>query len=272
MLPIIRSGFPLLKMLVLALILTAPGTAFSRTQQRLISLKPNITRSLIAMGLKDQIVGITKFCDRPNPTAQVVGDYNSFDVEKIVRLKPDLVITSRENASTREFAKLDSLKIPTLLLSFDTWREMLLSLDQLEQKLKSSPTAPGTAKPTLSISLARDIMELKSKTAPLSGKNFVVIVQRTPLMVAGGKSFISTLFSEIGLTNLFQNNAVAWPTIDEEIFIREGPELVFELSHETIPEPEFLGQKVIPLKMEAYLAAPQAVDALQGLIQTLLPP
>ena len=237
---------------------------------RLISLKPNITQSLMALGLSDKIVGITKFCMRPNPTAEIVGDYNSFDVEKIVRLKPDLVITSQENASGRDFYRLTELKIPTLLLNFDTWNNLLASLDELEKKISPAPQSPETVKAIPSVRLSQSLSELRTRAIPLKGKSFVVIVQRVPLMVAGGKSFISTLLTEAGLVNVFENSSGAYPTVDEEIFIREGPELVFELSHEGTASPEFLGQTVIPLKMEDFLASPIAVESLRTLVQQLL--
>lgn len=237
---------------------------------RLVSLKPNITQSLVELGLGNKVVGVTKYCDRPNASAEIVGDYNHFDVEKIVRLKPDLVITSSENASRREFAQLSDLKIPSLLLHFDTWRDLLVSLDELERKLKIPSQQPLSGKPTLSARLSQDLTEIRRQAAALKGKSFVVIVQRVPLMVAGGKSFIGTLLSQVGLNNIFAEAPTAYPTIDEEIFIREGPDLVFELSHEESPEPEFLGQKIIPLKMQDYLASPRVTKSLEQMIQRLL--
>lgn len=245
-----------------------PTWGLCQLPQRLISLKPNITQTLVDMGFAGKIVGVTKFCESPNPSAQIVGDYTSFDLEKIVHLKPDLVITSRENASSRDFAKLSELKIPTLLLGFDTWDELLISLDELERRLK--PIEPNSTQASFSTRLRDELASVRLVAAPLAKKSTVVIVQRTPLMVAGGKSFISTLFSQVGLTNVFADSPTTYPTLDEEIFIREGPDLVFELSHEPAQTGEYLGQKVIPLGMVDYLAAPRAVTSLKNLIGTLV--
>lgn len=237
---------------------------------RLVSLKPNITQSLVELGLGDKVVGVTKYCDRPNASAEIVGDYNHFDVEKIIRLKPDLVITSSENASQRDFAKLLELKIPTLLLNFDTWHDLLVSLDELERRLLPPLQGNLAGKPTLGVRLSQDLTGIRKQATSLQGKNFVVIVQRVPLMVAGKNSFIGSLLEEIDLKNAFGDSPAAYPTIDEEIFIREGADLVFELSHDTSPESEFLGQKIIPLKMEDYQASPRVTKSLEQMIQRLL--
>lgn len=245
-----------------------PARGLCQVPERLVSLKPNITQTLVDMGLAGKIVGVTKFCESPNPSVQIVGDYTSFDLEKIVRLKPDLVISSRENASSRDFAKLSELKIPTLLLGFDTWDELLLSLDKLEQHL--NPVEPHSTQASFSTRLRAELARVRLLATPLAQKSTVVIVQRTPLMVAGGKSFISTLFSQVGLTNIFADSPTTYPTIDEEVFIREGPDLVFELSHEPAQTGEYLGQKVIPLGMEDYLASPRALTSLKNLVGALV--
>lgn len=258
-----------MKKIIFILFFLTLKSALSQSQglpARLVSLKPNITQSLIELGLKDKIVGITRYCERPNPAAEVIGDYNSFDIEKIIRLKADLVITSSENTSQRDFAKLLELKIPTLLLNFNTWHDLLVSLDELERRLLPQVQGHFAGKQTLSVRLSQDLTGLRNQTTSLQGKNFVVIIQRVPLMVAGKNSFVGSLLEEIGLKNIFRDSPIAYPTIDEENFIREGPDLVFELSHELSSEPEFLGQKVVPLKMEEYLAAPKVLSSLEQLI------
>src|SRR5689334_6301381 len=73
-----------------ALSLFFPGFAGATppAPQRIVSLKPNITDILVDLGLGDRIVGVTKFCKKPNATAQVIADYNSIQVEDVLRLKP----------------------------------------------------------------------------------------------------------------------------------------------------------------------------------------
>lgn len=233
---------------------------------RIVSLKPNITQVLTSLGAGDQIVGITKYCERPNHKAKVVADYNNVDVEAVIRLKPDLVLTSPENSRSRQFEALKAAGLNSHLFEFDSYAKMKASVLAIA-KLIGRPLVGGRVVARMDSKLVRLADKLKSQSKV--PKLFIVIVQRHPLMVASGKTFISSLFEEIGLKNAFHFNKIAYPVIDEEELIREMADYTFELSHEThIQESEFLNKTVIPLKMEHFLAAPLAVDSLARLFES----
>jgi iron complex transport system substrate-binding protein len=65
--------------------------------KRIISLAPSITEILFALGLRQEIIGVTNFCDYPEEvtTKPRIGGFVNPDVEKIVSLKPDLIIAIR---------------------------------------------------------------------------------------------------------------------------------------------------------------------------------
>ncbi len=64
--------------------------------ERLVSVAPNITEMVYALGAKDKLVGRTDYCDYPEEVSSVesVGTLSSPDIEKIISLEPDVVITS----------------------------------------------------------------------------------------------------------------------------------------------------------------------------------
>jgi iron complex transport system substrate-binding protein len=67
---------------------------FSGPVERVVSLAPNVTESVFAMGAGNRLVGVTNYCNYP-PEAKAltrVGGIIDFDFEKIVALKPDLVL------------------------------------------------------------------------------------------------------------------------------------------------------------------------------------
>src|SRR5262245_54862970 len=76
----------------------APGRAVSITPnpERIISLAPNVTEILFAVGLESRVVGVTGYCDFPEAAKakDKVGDTLRPNLEKIVSLKPDLVVVS----------------------------------------------------------------------------------------------------------------------------------------------------------------------------------
>ena len=79
-------------------------TSSSGPARRVVSLVPNVTEMLFAVGAGSQVVGVTQFCDRPPEAKSLpkVADYIRVDAEKVLQLKPDLVIGSAENSSQKE--------------------------------------------------------------------------------------------------------------------------------------------------------------------------
>jgi ABC-type Fe3+-hydroxamate transport system, periplasmic component len=67
-----------------------------RFPQRIVSLAPGITETLWALNLDDKIVGVTTFCDWPAAarTKPQIGGFTNPSIEKIVSLKPDLIIAT----------------------------------------------------------------------------------------------------------------------------------------------------------------------------------
>ena len=228
--------------------------------ERVVSLKPNITQTLIDFGLASRIIGMTKYCERPNAQATVVGDYKNFDSERVLRLKPDLVITSPENANSQEFFALENAGIKTLLLNFQNLEETLHSFRILDETF---------ALKTPKEKFETELEDLRKLATPLTGKIFTVIVQRQPLMVAGGTSYISTLLSRIGFKNAFAQNKIAYPILDEEIFIRENADFVFDMTQSPETGQPFLNKNVFVLETKDFLASPRNVQALKNLINKL---
>ncbi len=93
---------------------SAAPVAIDHPPERIISLAPNITETLYALGLGEQLVGNTPHCTHPEAARALpkVGGFGQFNYEAIVALRPDLVILHKEYDV--EKARLKSLGIPTL--------------------------------------------------------------------------------------------------------------------------------------------------------------
>ncbi|HET9869899.1 MAG TPA: helical backbone metal receptor, partial [bacterium] len=85
--------FPDIRWLALGWALAAPVWAGSYPQ-RVISMSPHFTEILYDIGAQDQLVGVTDFCKYPPAARQKekVGGFYNPSFEKIVALKPDLVL------------------------------------------------------------------------------------------------------------------------------------------------------------------------------------
>ena len=113
--------------------------------RRLISLAPSITETLFALGLGDSVVGDTDYCEYP-PEAKLkphVGPILNPNLERIVALKPDLVLGSPE-ANRRETAdRLGSLGIPLYGVTAHSIGDILRSIEDLGRVLGVHPRHAG---------------------------------------------------------------------------------------------------------------------------------
>ena len=80
---------------------------------RVVSLAPNLTEILFALGVGDRVVGVTKFCDHPEAVEALpkVGGFNQPDMETLVGLRPDLILGMASGPSQALPTKLEALKL-----------------------------------------------------------------------------------------------------------------------------------------------------------------
>ena len=109
--------------------------------ERIVALSPSINELIYAMDSGDKIVGNTDFCNYPEDakTKQRVGGYFSPNLEKIVALKPDIVIMLE---STKKLStKLNKLGIKTELLKLSTLEDIKLSISTIGKLLNKQDEA-----------------------------------------------------------------------------------------------------------------------------------
>ena len=101
--------------------------------QRIISLAPNLTEMLFALGLGNRIIGVTSYCDFPPAakTKESVGNTLQPNLERIIALKPDLVLVTTSSQLEKLTRQLDQLQIPVYATNPHTVREMLTSIKHL---------------------------------------------------------------------------------------------------------------------------------------------
>jgi len=110
---------------VLVLVLIAPGPARAEElPRRIVSMAPSVTEILFALGLGERVVGVTDFCEFPQEAkakAHVGGLLNP-DIERILSLRPDLVVGLPNETTVR---KLRAHGLEVLVVRSDTIEEVL---------------------------------------------------------------------------------------------------------------------------------------------------
>lgn len=206
------------------------GTVFktAETPRRIVSLAPNITEILFALGLGDRIVGVTRYCDYP-PEArgrEKVGGLLDPDLEKIRALRPDLVIAFRGNP----WSALDRLKDLGL---------KVFVLD-IGRTLETVPRTIGligrvTLREEEAAALVRS---LEAKARALAGllaraarrpKVFIQL-QGLGLSTCGGESYLNDLLKRAGGTNVAGRLKRDWLEYSREQLLQDDPEVIIVLA------------------------------------------
>ncbi|HJT21379.1 MAG TPA: helical backbone metal receptor, partial [Nitrospira sp.] len=109
---------------------------------RVVSLAPSITEMLFALGLDEQIVGVTEFCNYPAAALSKpkIG-YARPSLESLVALRPDLIVAPQEFLRADTLAKLDELKIPVFMLEAKTLEDILGQIQSLGKIFNRTPAS-----------------------------------------------------------------------------------------------------------------------------------
>ncbi len=202
-----RQFFNLLYSIFLLIILSSPaypeslekGVESKTSFKRIISLGPSITEQLYLLAAEDKLVGCTIYCKRPKEaeSKEKVGTAIEVNLEKIVTLKPDLVLAT-SLTSPKVIEKLKALEIKVVSFrtpkSFDEICRQFLNLGELVgEKRKAEKIIEGVKK---------KVYEIKEKVKVFSKPKVLVQVGTKPLWVATKDSFINDFIEFAGGENI----------------------------------------------------------------------
>jgi ABC-type Fe3+-hydroxamate transport system substrate-binding protein len=199
-----------------------------------VSLVPSITEYLADLGLGHRLVGITKFCIHPghvyrNTTR--VGGTKNFDVEKILALKPGLVIANKEeNDRLRTEAIMQH--VPVWVSNVSTIEDALDMMEQLGHLLACEVEATRLCR-----ELRTGIDALYSIPEAPVRPTAAYLIWRKPYMTAGTDTFISHMLEVIGVQNAvakWGQRGTRYPEITAEELVELRPQWVL-LSSEPYP-------------------------------------
>jgi iron complex transport system substrate-binding protein len=168
--------------------------------QRVVSLAPNITELLFAIGAGDQLVGVDNYSDRP--TGQVerivkVGSDYEPSLETIVRLSPDVVFTSRNDNRRETVEALDRMGVPV----FVTDTRALADLDRTLRNLGAVTGHAKQAEDQLT-GLRSGFERVRHHAMRYAKSRVLVVVWDEPLYVTGRGTFTHDLIEMAGGTNV----------------------------------------------------------------------
>lgn len=196
--------------------------------QRIISLVPSQTELLFDLGLRDEVVGITKFCIHPDEwfrTKTRVGGTKKLNFETIEKLNPDLIIGNKEEN--------DEQQIKNLMEKYPVWMSDVKNIDEaLDMIFKVGELVGKSEKAAEFV----DLIFYNFSLLPQAAHQFnaAYLIWYDPFMAAGHDTFINDMMQRIGLKNIFADRDSRYPETTVEDFLRAKPELIL-LSSEPFP-------------------------------------
>jgi iron complex transport system substrate-binding protein len=196
--------------------------------RRVVSLAPNLTETIYALGLQELLVGDTDYCDFPPEARQKtkVGGAINPSLEAIAALHPDLVLVTKNLNRLATVEALAEIGIPSYATDPHTVDAIIASTERLADLLGAPET--GTA---LGKDMERRIAAIKERVASLPMRSVLFIVWTEPLISIGKDTFIADALQHAGAVSVIDSSQ-NWPHINLEEVVRLQPEfLVFAESH-----------------------------------------
>jgi len=196
---------------------------------RILSLTPNITEILFAMGLGDKVVGRSTWCTYPPEALAVpaVGDTIHLSLEKVIRLEPTIAfLVARPEAVHHDatLARLEGLGIRVVPLQADRMDEMLDAIRTLGRETREEEAAQA-----LLGRIQGDLDRVRQQVAGLSRPRVLFVcpmsVGSARIMVAGRGTFVDGLLNVAGAENAYPDEA-NWPTLSPQQVIALAPDVV----------------------------------------------
>jgi iron complex transport system substrate-binding protein len=191
-------------------------------------MSPNFTEILYDIGAQDQLVGVTDFCKYPPETRkkEKVGGFYNPNIEKIVSLKPDLVLLLPFHVGT--IKTLEKLHIPVFVQDDSRVQDVLDTYGLLGKKMGRAAQAKK-AKARLENRLEA-VRKKAKKRKPVSilfvvGHNTDSLQQ---IYAAGPRSFVDEIMTLAGGKNILTGTDLSYPLVSKEQLLRRNPDVIVD--------------------------------------------
>lgn len=205
--------------------------SLSKLPENIISLAPSNTEILFALGLGDKIIGVTTYDDYPPEATQKekIGGFSTVDVEKVVSLAPDLVLST---AGVQEIfvRQLEELKVTVIALDLKDLNDILQGIN-----LVGRATGTENMANELIENMRKKIDYITSKIENAGKPRVFHVIWHDPLWTAGKGTFVHDLITRAGGTNVAENGGSDYFQYSLEALVQADPEVIILGAHGVTP-------------------------------------
>ena len=193
--------------------------------QRIVSLSPNLTEIVFALGLGDRVVGVSNNCDWPADAKQKpkMGTFWQPNTEAIIAAKPDLVVCESflQHKEVAETLKRAGLRV--ISLHAESIEELYNAITQIGQAAGCSDKAESLVE-----NIKNEIDQMRAKASSAKKVKVLWAVQTEPMRVAGVKTFVNEIIDLAGGQNVIEPTGDQYPSVGTETILTCGAEVIIQ--------------------------------------------
>lgn len=209
----------------------------SLQKQRIIALAPHIVESLYAIGAGDQIIGTTAHADYPKAAEDIlrVGNYARLQIEKIIQLKPDVIIAWKTGNPTDDLARLEKYNLKVVYSHPQTLEDVANELIMLGKLTGRETAANAVAQQYLT-----KLQKIKQTYADQAKVSVFYELWSRPLRTVANNAWPQQQLELCGASNPFAKATDDYPSVGLEQVLVTLPQVVVQPSQHSADSPDGL--------------------------------
>jgi len=233
-----KSGIKFKVLVLFFLVVLTPDIIFAADgPKRIVSLTPSITESLYSLGMGEELIAVTSYCNYPAEarTKEIIGTLINPNIEKIFSLSPDMILAVRGINRPQTIDKLKSLGLDVIAFdkcnTYDDIINSFLKLGKLtgtEQKAKEIVNR-----------VDKEVRYISQKVKALPAARVFWEVGARPLVTIGAKAFANEFIQYAGGINVFAGTSlVIYPRVSREEVLKMNPAVIILVIMGNVTEKE----------------------------------
>lgn len=245
--------------------------------ERAVSLAPNLTENIFAIGAGNKLIGVTTYCNFPEEVNKIqkIGDTINPNLETIIALKPQVVFVSTASQIENFTKTLEQQNIAVFVTN-------PTNLDGVYQSILQIGDVMGESEKSkiLVESLRKRAADVEARTASVKDVKVFVQIAKEPLFTVGKTSFMTDLVARAGGISVTSDIAEAYPKYSKETALALQPEAIILSESDDNKEPNDVFKdspatkngKVFKIKADLLSRpGPRMLDAVEQIAKALHP-
>lgn len=207
----------------LLLLLIASNVFASQTEQRFISLAPNITEIIYAAGAGSKLVAVSDYSNYPSQAKKLprVANYTGIDIEKIIKLHPTRVFYWQGGNRMSQVEQLKQLGIKTEAIRVHSVHDVVKAIRKIGQLAGTQKQADQYAQ-----HLWHQYQDLQHRYKKRSTVPVFYQVSASPLLTIGQHSYIRNLIQQCGGHHIINDTVGSAPEVNIATLLKRQPQAI----------------------------------------------